>query len=95
MAPWSHAAFSDDLGLLSVCGADGKLKVFDTKSNKLVQEFVPDGHLNGQIRSLCWISAPAQLELVNFRLDFLINFQNFAAMGRVFGYVFRLFSIAH
>jgi len=64
MAPWSHAAFSDDLGLLSVCGADGKLKVFDTKSNKLVQEYVPDGHLNGQIRSLCWISAPAQLELV-------------------------------
>jgi WD40 repeat protein len=87
MAPWSHAAFSDDLGLLSVCGADGKLKVFDTKSNKLVQEYVPDGHLNGQIRSLCWISAPAQLELVKI---FHTIFQIFWFLGSVFWQI-RLF----
>jgi WD40 repeat protein len=94
MAPWSHAAFSDDLGLLSVCGADGKLKVFDTKSNKLVQEYVPDGHLNGQIRSLCWISAPAQLELVKIFShkfsDFLVFWLCFGLIGPFTSTTFKL-----
>ncbi|XP_059480437.1 WD repeat-containing protein 43 [Neocloeon triangulifer] len=57
MAPHDHAsAFSADLQHFALCSGDGKLRVFETKSSKLVQEFVPEGHLNCRIHSLCWIS---------------------------------------
>ncbi|XP_058801597.1 WD repeat-containing protein 43 [Phymastichus coffea] len=55
MASTSHSAFSHDGQFLAVCGTDGKLKIFETATSRLKQEFVPNLHLSSPCSILGWI----------------------------------------
>ncbi|XP_065345483.1 WD repeat-containing protein 43-like [Cloeon dipterum] len=60
MAP-NGADFSDDQEHFALRSADGKLRIFETKSSKLRQEYVPEGHLNHRIHSIHWFSTSSKL----------------------------------
>ncbi|XP_001604509.1 WD repeat-containing protein 43 [Nasonia vitripennis] len=60
MASASHSAFSHDGQFLAFCGTDGKLKIWETATSRLKQEFVPNLHLSSPCSVLDWIVVGAQ-----------------------------------
>lgn len=61
--------FSPDGKLYAFINADGKLKIWDTESNQLKQEYVPNLHLSAPCTCFTWIrintSAPQANGQVN------------------------------
>ncbi|XP_043502426.1 WD repeat-containing protein 43-like [Polistes fuscatus] len=53
-------AFSQDGQYFAHCGIDGKLKIWETATNRLKQEYIPNLHLNSPCSVLCWISVNIQ-----------------------------------
>lgn len=53
-----HSADGKLFALLSI---DGKLKIWDTETNKLVREFVPNLHLNVPLTCFTWISVDCSI----------------------------------
>lgn len=51
-----NLAFSPDLELLAVCDRNGKLKIWETSTNRLQQEYVPNLHLDAPCTALQWIT---------------------------------------
>ncbi|XP_014203464.1 WD repeat-containing protein 43 [Copidosoma floridanum] len=60
MASISHCAFSHDTQYLAFCSTDGKLKIWETSTNRLKQEFVPNLHLSSPCSVLEWITVGTQ-----------------------------------
>ncbi|KAJ8680421.1 hypothetical protein QAD02_016208 [Eretmocerus hayati] len=60
MASASHCSFSNNGQFLANCGTDGKLKIWETSTNRLKQEFVPNLHLQSPCSSLGWIVVGTQ-----------------------------------
>ena len=48
------AAFSDDCKLFAYSSPDGRLKIWDTDSGTLKQEYVPSSHLSAAATCLSW-----------------------------------------
>lgn len=53
----AEAAFSDDGKYYSAISQDGRLRIWDTETNVLKQEYTPDLHLTSPPSCLQWISA--------------------------------------
>lgn len=60
MASTSFSAFSRDGKYLATCGGDGKLKIWDTSTSRLKQEYVPNLHLSSPCSVLAWIYVSRQ-----------------------------------
>lgn len=52
----AEAAFSEDGKYYSAITQDGRLKIWDTETNILKQEYTPDLHLTAPPTCLQWIS---------------------------------------
>ena len=48
------AAYSDDCKLFAYSSPDGRLKIWDTDSGALKQEYVPSSHLSAAATCLSW-----------------------------------------
>lgn len=57
----AEAAFSDDGKYYSAITQDGRLRIWDTETNVLKQEYTPDLHLTSPPSCLQWISASQSL----------------------------------
>lgn len=57
MAGLECSAFSEDGKYFCYSGADGKLKVWDTESGILSQEYTPNLHLSSPCTCLTWVSS--------------------------------------
>lgn len=53
----AEAAFSEDGKYYSAITQDGRLRIWDTETNVLKQEYTPDLHLTSPPSCLQWISA--------------------------------------
>lgn len=51
----AEAAFSEDGKYYSLISQDGRLKIWDTETNVLKQEYTPDLHLSSPPTCLQWI----------------------------------------
>ncbi|XP_012260662.2 WD repeat-containing protein 43 [Athalia rosae] len=60
MASTCCSAFSPDGKYLAYCGSDGKLKIWDTATSLLKQEYVPNLHLSSPCSVLAWIPVSRQ-----------------------------------
>ncbi|KAK2586858.1 hypothetical protein KPH14_009796 [Odynerus spinipes] len=60
MASTACTAFSQDGQYFAYCGNDGKLKIWETATSRLKQEYVPNLHLQSPCSVLCWISVNTQ-----------------------------------
>ncbi|XP_014608429.1 PREDICTED: WD repeat-containing protein 43-like [Polistes canadensis] len=60
MANTICTAFSQDGQYLVHCGIDGKIKIWETETNKLKQEYIPNQYLNSPCNVLSWISVNIQ-----------------------------------
>ncbi|KAL2724285.1 WD repeat-containing protein 43-like [Vespula squamosa] len=60
MANAACTAFSQDGQYFAYCGSDGKLKIWETATSRLKQEYVPNLHLYSPCSVLCWISVNTQ-----------------------------------
>ncbi|KAG8042146.1 hypothetical protein G9C98_000137 [Cotesia typhae] len=60
MARTGCSAFSPDNQLWANCGQDGKLKIWETRSGKLKQDYVPNLHLSSGCSALEWITVSQQ-----------------------------------
>ncbi|XP_066598472.1 WD repeat-containing protein 43-like [Prorops nasuta] len=60
MASAGCSAFSSDGQYLAYCGNDGKLKIYETATDRLKQEYTPNLHLSSPCSVLCWISVSQQ-----------------------------------
>lgn len=52
----AEAAFSEDGKYYSVISQDGRLRIWDTETNTLKQEYTPDLHLTSPPSCLQWIT---------------------------------------
>lgn len=57
MAATECSAFSEDGKYFGYCGVDGKLKVWETESGILSQEYTPDLHLSSPCTCLTWVAS--------------------------------------
>lgn len=55
--------FSPDQKLFALIDQDGKLKIWDTESNQLKQEYVPNLHLSTPCTTLVWIEVNTNLKV--------------------------------
>lgn len=53
----AEAAFSDDGKYYSAITQDGRLRIWDTETNTIKNEYTPDLHLSSPPSCLQWISA--------------------------------------
>jgi WD40 repeat protein len=60
MAAVGQTAFSQDGQFLAFCGTDGKLRIWETATSRLKQEFVPNLHLSSPCSILGWITIGTQ-----------------------------------
>lgn len=60
MASKSCSAFSNDGKYFANCGNDGILKIWETSTSRLKQEYSPNSHLSLPYSSLTWISVTRQ-----------------------------------
>ncbi|KAK0092601.1 hypothetical protein PV326_001058 [Microctonus aethiopoides] len=60
MASTGCSAFSPDGQYWAYCGRDGKLKIWETSTSRLKQEFIPDLHLSSPCSVLEWITVGQQ-----------------------------------
>ncbi|XP_043279582.1 WD repeat-containing protein 43 [Venturia canescens] len=60
MASTGYSAFSPDGQYWANCGNDGKLKIWETATNRLKQEYVPKSHLASPCSVLGWMSVNQQ-----------------------------------
>lgn len=60
MASTGCSVFSRDGKYLAYCGNDGKLKIWETATNRLKQEYVPNLHLSSPCSVLEWITVSHQ-----------------------------------
>lgn len=60
MASTGCSAFSPDGQYWAHCGRDGKLKIWETSTSRLKQEFIPDLHLSSPCSVLEWITVGQQ-----------------------------------
>ena len=56
MASTGSSAFSPDGQYWANCGVDGKLKIWETATSRLKQEYVPNLHLSSPCSVLSWIT---------------------------------------
>jgi WD40 repeat protein len=57
MAAVECSAFSEDGKYFGYCGVDGKLKVWETETGVLSQEYTPDLHLSSPCTCLAWLAS--------------------------------------
>ena len=57
-------SFSTDGEFLAYCGADGRLKILETATGILKQEYTPSSHLTAMCTCLAWMPKPNQQESV-------------------------------
>jgi WD40 repeat protein len=57
MAGLECSAFSEDGKYFGYCGVDGKLKVWETESGILSQEYTPNLHLSSPCTCLTWVAS--------------------------------------
>lgn len=57
MAGMECSGFSEDGKYFGCCGVDGKLKVWETESGILSQEYTPDLHLSSPFTCLTWVAS--------------------------------------
>ncbi|XP_034244251.1 WD repeat-containing protein 43 [Thrips palmi] len=62
MASTSKSGFSQDLRLFASGDADGKLRVWETQQNVLLQEYTPNLHLTSPCSCLKWLCASRRPE---------------------------------
>ncbi|XP_044576706.1 arylphorin subunit alpha-like isoform X3 [Cotesia glomerata] len=60
MASTGCSTFSPDNQLWANCGRDGKLKIWETRTGKLKQDYVPNLHLSSGCSVLEWITVSQQ-----------------------------------
>ncbi|XP_057324106.1 WD repeat-containing protein 43 isoform X2 [Microplitis mediator] len=60
MASTGCSAFSHDGQFWAHCGRDGKLKIWETSTNRFKREFIPDLHLSSGCSVLQWITVGQQ-----------------------------------
>ena len=60
MATYGCSAFSNDGQYLANCTIDGRLKVWETATNRLKIEYVPDQHLKSPCSVVKWITVSLQ-----------------------------------
>ena len=60
MASPGYSAFSNDGQYLANCGIDGKLKIYETATNRLKTDYVPNHHLKSPCSILRWITVSLQ-----------------------------------
>lgn len=71
MARTGCSAFSPDNQLWANCGQDGKLKIWETRTGKLKQDYVPNLHLSSGCSVLEWITVSQQSNTVSHVLIFI------------------------
>lgn len=79
MANAACTAFSQDGQYFAYCGSDGKLKIWETATSRLKQEYVPNLHLYSPCSVLCWISVNTQAtstSVCHVVFIFLFNYVN-------------------
>ncbi|KAG8224287.1 hypothetical protein J437_LFUL005093 [Ladona fulva] len=59
MAREGCSSFSGNGSYFAYCSPDGKLKIWDTATNVLKQEYTPNLHLSEPFSCICWLSLPA------------------------------------
>lgn len=72
----AEAAFSEDGKYYSAITQDGRLRIWDTETNVLKQEYTPDLHLTLPPSCLQWVSATqsavrTHVVFINYYLYFL------------------------
>ncbi|XP_011305211.1 WD repeat-containing protein 43 [Fopius arisanus] len=60
MASTGCSAFSSNQQYWAICGNDGKLKIWETATSRLKQEFVPNLHLSSPCSVIGWITIGQQ-----------------------------------
>ena len=57
MASLGQSAFSNSGEFLAHCGQDGKLKIWETSTSRLKQEYTPNHHLASPCSVVGWLTA--------------------------------------
>lgn len=75
MASPGCSAFSNDGQYLANCGIDGKLKIWETATNRLKIDHVPNQHLKSPCSVLKWITVSLQSSNTTVTMWFLFFFK--------------------
>lgn len=101
MAHANFSAFSPDSSFLAICSDDGKLKIYETHTNRLKLEYVPNLHLSSPCSAITWIKASSQTNnpvshvcftqffFVSFIYFLLFSFLTMTTLNYFWGYVDR------
>jgi WD40 repeat protein len=73
MAAVECSAFSEDGKYFGYCGVDGKLKVWETETGVLSQEYTPDLHLSSPCTCLAWLASRNSVSHVEHRGNKTLN----------------------